>query len=340
MNILTHALSGMIIAAPLFPDRPLTATCVVLGSVLPDVDVVMRVFGKVSFLRWHQTITHSIPIIMMLAAVGVLAGAHLQTPDRFAVVGIAGGMLLHSLIDATNTYGIAILFPFSRKRFCVEWVFFIDAVVSAVTISASALIVLEYLTTGEIAVRVSVLYMAFLVAYWMFKWQMRRRAWKLRPPGTRCLVPTALIPWIYNGYVLEKVAPENSPIAAGAANSLSPRERGGVRENTTFPPDGERGEFVEIAKPYQLNTLSGDVRFRAECEVLDREFASWVEAIPEYGMMQELSGAYHVTKVEKNEKGTTLTCRDLRVRSFGGKFGTLKVTFDDEGNVRKKVFLV
>ena len=64
MNIITHALSGVVIAAPLFPERPLTATCVVLGSVLPDIDVVMRVFGKVSFLRWHQTFTHSVPVIL------------------------------------------------------------------------------------------------------------------------------------------------------------------------------------------------------------------------------------------------------------------------------------
>ena len=42
-------------------------------------------------------------------------------------------MLLHSLMDATNTYGVALLVPLSRKRCCTEWVFFIDGVMIAVS---------------------------------------------------------------------------------------------------------------------------------------------------------------------------------------------------------------
>ena len=39
--------------------------------------------------------------------------------------------MAHSLLDLTNTYGVAWFMPFSNRRFCLEWVFFIDAVVLA-----------------------------------------------------------------------------------------------------------------------------------------------------------------------------------------------------------------
>ena len=41
----------------------------IFGSVLPDVDSLSRLFGKVAFLRWHQTCTHSIPVVISATAI-------------------------------------------------------------------------------------------------------------------------------------------------------------------------------------------------------------------------------------------------------------------------------
>ena len=66
MDVVTHTVAGAIIASPMFSTSPLTAGCFVLGSVLPDADSLGRVFGKAPFIRWHQTYTHSLPVIVVL----------------------------------------------------------------------------------------------------------------------------------------------------------------------------------------------------------------------------------------------------------------------------------
>ena len=42
MDIVTHTMAGMILASPLVTTAPVTATCVVVGSVLPDLDALSR----------------------------------------------------------------------------------------------------------------------------------------------------------------------------------------------------------------------------------------------------------------------------------------------------------
>ncbi len=48
-------------------------------------------------------------------------------------------MVFHSLLDYSNTYGITLLAPFSAKRFCGEWVFFIDVPVIVVSLGTLVL---------------------------------------------------------------------------------------------------------------------------------------------------------------------------------------------------------
>jgi hypothetical protein len=91
--------------------------------VAPDLDVLSRLFGKRAFLAAHQTWSHALPLI---AAAG--AAAYLLLDHRPAVpLALVAGMSLHALLDWTNTYGITLWLPFTRRRFCAEWVFFIDA---------------------------------------------------------------------------------------------------------------------------------------------------------------------------------------------------------------------
>src|SRR5262249_15935669 len=129
MDILTHAGIGLVAASPFLADRPELAVGVVAGSVLPDLDALYRLANKTTFLRAPQTWSHSLPIqVTFSIAVGTVA-VFLGWSGVELGGGLLAGLHGHSLLDLTNTYGVAWFAPFSRRRFCLEWLFFIDSFV-------------------------------------------------------------------------------------------------------------------------------------------------------------------------------------------------------------------
>jgi len=55
VDIVTHAMMGLVAASPFAGERPEAAAAFAAGSVLPDLDALSRVFGKRAFLACHQT---------------------------------------------------------------------------------------------------------------------------------------------------------------------------------------------------------------------------------------------------------------------------------------------
>lgn len=297
MDIVTHALMGLIGGSALAPTHPEAAAAFAFGSVLPDLDAFSRVAGKRAFLRAHQTWSHALPVI---AALGVVAGVGLRAAGLDAVEAawtggaLACGMALHALTDWTNTFGIMLLAPFSRRRLCTEWVFFIDSVVLATCVATLALLALE--KNGPRGVELQAGCAALLAAYWAAKALLRRRAARLAPPGTHSLLPSALVPWEF----------------LGCARDAGP-----------------------TARTFKLNALTGAVRDAREHELLDERFAAALAGVPDFAVMRGLSPGYHVVAAEPAAGGgTTLRCRDLRTRNFATTFGALDVELDAQGAVR------
>lgn len=201
MDIATHALMGLACAYPIVPHAPLAASCFVLGSVAPDLDAFSRLFGKLAFLRWHQTYTHSLlAVVLGTAVLSLLLPFFLPLTgwDRWAPLAFGLGMLMHIGTDVSNTYGTAVLAPFSGRRFCTEWVFFIDAGTIVLTSLAIA---------GELLlpwpVWIAVGYLLTLAGYWLLRMYLRNRAAKLAPPATISLIPSAFDFWNFFGYALQ-----------------------------------------------------------------------------------------------------------------------------------------
>jgi membrane-bound metal-dependent hydrolase YbcI (DUF457 family) len=194
VDIVTHAVMGSIVAAPFFQEHPIAASCFVFGAVLPDLDAFSRLFGKRAFMKVHQTYTHALPIIAVIGLLSWPIFRHFDLPGLCAL-GLALGMTFHSLLDVTNTYGIALFLPFSKRRFSKEWVFFIDSVVALV--SYPCLIFLYY--RPDLATTVASAYVAIMALYWVLKARLRARALTHSPPGTQALLPSALWPWEFLG---------------------------------------------------------------------------------------------------------------------------------------------
>lgn len=300
MDIVTHGMMGVIAASPFMAEQPVAASLFMLGSVAPDLDAFSRVLGKRAFLKIHQTYSHAIPVI---AAVGVLCWAVLRVARIDAPLGpvaLALGMLFHSALDVTNTYGIRLFAPFSPRRYCTEWVFFIDAVVVAATIPAFGWVAWSLLQTGLVGPAVPAAYGAAMAAYWTAKVLLRRRAAALGSSGTLALLPSALVPWRYYGCVRD-------------------------------------GAQVRL---YSINALTGAMADERRVEIHDDAWLDRIREIPEVRVMRELSPAYHVVSVVPGADGTAIVCRDLRTRNFNTSFGQLDLLLDAAGTPQRVTFHV
>ena len=191
MDIVTHALIGLVTAAPLIVERPELAAGVVAGSVLPDLDVVARFLGKRAMLRAHQTLSHSLPVLAVVA----LVLAMLPVPGAGVGLGFFAGAALHVLLDYTNTLGVTLLWPFVRRRLQVGWVFFLDAFVSAVTVVALALTLHEFVERGNVSPVIALTMVAVLGCYWAGKGLLLQAAKRLAGPEAVSIIPSALLPW-------------------------------------------------------------------------------------------------------------------------------------------------
>ena len=191
MDIVTHGMMGVVIAAPFMADYPEASIAFMMGSVAPDLDSMSRIAGRRSFMKFHQTYSHAFPVIAAIAAAAYVVSTALGFPGHHIALGLALGMCFHSVLDFSNTYGITLLAPFSNKRFCQEWVFFIDLPVIAVTVGALYVLYSDLARAKMPGLGLAYSYMAFLVVYWMVRIVLRRRAGRLAPEGTLSLLPTA-----------------------------------------------------------------------------------------------------------------------------------------------------
>ncbi len=300
MDIATHAMIGVIAASAVTEDQPMAAMAYAVGSVLPDLDAFGRCLGKRAFLRVHQTYSHALPFALLAGVLLWVAIPLLDWHAPWAPLALTLGMISHCLLDYTNTYGITLLAPFSRRRFCAEWVFFIDAVVIAASVLALALIWVHYRSYGSLGHTVQLAYGMTMAAYWAIKVLLRRAAMRLSLPGTLSLLPSALQPWRFLGCA-------------------------------------RQGDVVVV---FQVDLLRSEVIEEARCQSLDERYDAVLRGVPEFATMRTLSPAYHAVQADSGPGGTTLVCRDLRTRNFRTRFGELELLLDHAGALKGVVFHV
>jgi membrane-bound metal-dependent hydrolase YbcI (DUF457 family) len=298
MDIVTHTVAGVVIAGPIFSTSPLTAGCFILGSVLPDIDSLSRIFGKVPFIRWHQTYTHSLPVIIVLTMLIWPLPKWLGIDEAWAPVAIGVGMLLHALMDATNTYGVALLTPLSRKRVCTEWIFFIDGAMIAVSSGFLIVILVRRLHGQWVQPSLALMYGSFLAVYWLLRWLVHRRAVRLAPAGTLSMIPSAIVPWRFFACRTQ----------------------------------------ADIVQVFEFSAIHGTTTIPKSWQTYDIKYEGWLTHVVEYRLMRELSPGYHAVEVAEDQETTKIVCRDLRIRNFGGKFGRLELAFTSDGKIVGKMF--
>jgi len=134
MDIVHHALIGGIgYTALAAVDQDIAGIAFMAGSTLPDLDVALMAFGKRTYLRNHQGFTHSLLLSPLYA---LMVAVPLTLPfgfDLVAAIAALTGFCIHYVLDLSNTYGISIFWPVTRRKFSFDAVFFIDTVTWSLT---------------------------------------------------------------------------------------------------------------------------------------------------------------------------------------------------------------
>jgi membrane-bound metal-dependent hydrolase YbcI (DUF457 family) len=181
VDIVTHGLASLAIARGIFPRAGKLATAgAVLVGTIANLDWLSNYFGPSAFLRWHGTYTHSI-LVGVLVSAGVSMFVPLVQPRSMAVrvaesegdapltgarsrgalvIGLAPvlyvslcAVLVHIAMDACQSHGVALFWPFSPKRFAADWLPGIDPWILTILVACIALPELLHLVGSEIGAK-------------------------------------------------------------------------------------------------------------------------------------------------------------------------------------------
>lgn len=132
MDNVTHTLVGIALGRAGFNRKTRYATlAMVIGSNLPDVDIVAAWHGGINYLRYHRAITHSLIGVTVLgwalAFIFFLFGRRARQKSNAPPINlkwlIAACWLstaLHLFMDYTNQYGVRPFLPFSGKWIALD----------------------------------------------------------------------------------------------------------------------------------------------------------------------------------------------------------------------------
>jgi inner membrane protein len=186
MDNITHTFVGAALAQTGL-DRwtPLATTTLLLGANFPDIDVVVGLSDRLTYLEHHRGITHAIaaiPLLSLLLAGLVYAGSrwwHARQPDQkparfwplFWLSLIS--MSTHPLLDFTNSYGWRPFLPWDHTWFYGDIDFVVDP---WLWVSLGGLLMLATATTKARLLRWSILFALLAVPVLLFAgihWQLK-----------------------------------------------------------------------------------------------------------------------------------------------------------------------
>lgn len=179
MDTVTHGLASFAIARGFFPRASKAAMAsAVLAGTIANSDWFSSYFGPPAYLAWHETYTHSILAAILISAVfpaiffarllkGGL-GVAVEKPKGNAISFDVRAMralilgpfllplcaaLLHIAMDACQSDGVALIWPFSPKRFAADWLPSLDPWILTILIACIALPELLHLVSSEIGAK-------------------------------------------------------------------------------------------------------------------------------------------------------------------------------------------
>jgi membrane-bound metal-dependent hydrolase YbcI (DUF457 family) len=161
MDLLTHALASYTLKRAAFPRAPRSTTIVMLlASTLADLDYLSKFAGPSAFLTFHRTYFHSLFAAALLGALVILPFLLRKraTPDKSnpplpIFTAALSAAILHLLLDLCQSKGVELLWPFSTRRFSLDWLPPLDLWIFGILLAGILLPSLSRLVTEEIGAK-------------------------------------------------------------------------------------------------------------------------------------------------------------------------------------------
>jgi inner membrane protein len=130
MDPLAHTLTGIALAKSGVEKRigKGSVLALILASNMVDVDVVGAFLFDEPTWTYRRMWTHSLFMAPLFASLGAfLFSLYFRQASFFKwLLVFLLGVSFHVFMDLINSYGVVLLFPFSKERFELAWVFIID----------------------------------------------------------------------------------------------------------------------------------------------------------------------------------------------------------------------
>lgn len=179
-------------------------TTMVISNIAPDLDVVTGIKGPKTFYKYHREVTHSLlgaSILWILISLGVYLFTPLNNlPAVLAMVG--AGLAGHLLIDSLTPWGLPLFYPFTRKKYGFDLIWFFDPVIIASMVGG---VYLGYhYPVYEAAIYIGSL--AVIGSYLLLRVIQKRKArgmaeGELTPKyrdAETCILPSAVSPFLWD----------------------------------------------------------------------------------------------------------------------------------------------
>ncbi len=220
MDNVTHSLTGLALSrAGLDRFCPRAVWLLILSANAPDADIVAAPQGAFRYLEVHRGYTHSLfglPLMAALAVVVIAALFRQKLPWFRAWLLCLAGVASHLLLDATNTYGVRLLLPFSSRWFHLDLNGLYDGCILAILIFAALWPSFSRLVNREIGDRrspagrtVAVLALSFFLLFDIARGilhnrvvsQLESRLYDGAPPLDVAALPDAFNPLHWTGVI-------------------------------------------------------------------------------------------------------------------------------------------
>jgi membrane-bound metal-dependent hydrolase YbcI (DUF457 family) len=161
MDPLTHALASYTLKRAAFPRLPRPATVAMLiAGTIADIDLLSAKFGPSPFLTFYRTYFHSVLVAFLFAllvALPILLHKHgtdeKQTSPPLIFRAALSAAVLHLLLDFCQSTGVELFWPFTPRRFALDWLPHLDLWILGILLAGILLPMLSRLITEEIGAK-------------------------------------------------------------------------------------------------------------------------------------------------------------------------------------------
>jgi len=161
MDPLTHALASYTLKRAAFPRAPRPTTIAILiAGTIADLDSLSKFAGPSAFLTFYRTYFHSLFAALFLSLLVILPfllrkrePTEIQTSPLPTFAAALAASVLHLLMDLSQSAGVELFWPFSTRRFALDWLPHLDLWIFGILLAGILLPMLSRLVTEEIGAK-------------------------------------------------------------------------------------------------------------------------------------------------------------------------------------------